>query len=84
VEAHAVSRQFADDRNLAVVPAALVWNAGASLRLSSRPLVQAALEVKNLLDDRTLLDPLSNPLPGRTVLLSIRFEAPRSQGDPIP
>jgi outer membrane receptor protein involved in Fe transport len=55
-----------------------VWNAGASARLAARPDVRASLEVRNLLDDRTLLDPIGNPLPGRTVLVTVRVQPSRS------
>jgi hypothetical protein len=34
------------------------------------------LEVKNLLDDRTLTDGLGNPLPSRLVLLTLRAGSP--------
>ncbi len=84
VEAHFVSRQFQDDRNLAVVPAATVWNAGASVRLFARPHVRLAAEVRNALDDRTLLDPVGNPLPGRTLMVSIRLEDISKEGRPLP
>jgi vitamin B12 transporter len=71
-ELHLVSRQYHDAKNLQVIPAAQVWNAGASLRLSRRPAVSLHLAVKNLADDRSLQDGFGNPLPGRTVLLTIR------------
>jgi vitamin B12 transporter len=80
VEAHWVGRQFADDHNLRAIPAALTWNAGASLRLASRPDVAVALEARNLLDDRTLQDGFGNPLPGRTILVSLRAGSPPQQG----
>jgi outer membrane cobalamin receptor len=83
VEAHYVGRQFEDDANARpAIPASLVWNTGAWARLFKRPLVRAQLEVKNLLDDRTLLDPLSNPLPGRIVLFTIRVESVVTPGAP--
>ncbi|BDG10456.1 TonB-dependent receptor [Anaeromyxobacter paludicola] len=72
VELHHVSSQYQDSRNLLAVPAATTLNAGASLRLLSRPDVRAGVEVKNLLDDRTLTDPFGNPLPGRMILLVLR------------
>ena len=34
------------------------------------------LEVRNLLDDRTLNDGLGNPLPSRLVLLTLRAGSP--------
>jgi outer membrane cobalamin receptor len=84
VEVHHVSSQFADDRNLGVIPAATVWSAGASARLAARPEVRVALEVRNLLDDRTLLDPIGNPLPGRTALVTVRIDAAPTPGRPTP
>jgi iron complex outermembrane receptor protein len=82
VEAHWVGRQYADARNLTEIPAALVWNAGASLLLSRRHALRVHLEVRNVLDDRTLQDALGNPLPGRTVLASLRAGTPEAQGTP--
>ncbi len=75
VEAQYVGRQFADAANLAPIPAALVWSAGASVRVVRAPAVRVHLEVKNLADDRTLLDPFANPLPGRMVMVTVRAGA---------
>jgi len=75
VEAHYIGRQFQDARNLQPIPAALSFNAGGYVRLASRPDVRIALEVKNVLDDRSLLDGFGNPLPGRMVLLTLRAGA---------
>lgn len=82
LEAQYVGRQFQDTRNVVPVPAALLWSAGAQLRLHARPLVAIALEVQNALDDRTLRDALDNPLPGRTVLLTLRAGGAPPQGTP--
>lgn len=71
-EAHVVGRQYADSRNLREISAATTWNAGASVRLARRHSLRLHAEVRNLLDDRTLQDPLGNPLPSRTVLLTLR------------
>jgi outer membrane receptor protein involved in Fe transport len=85
VEAHWVSAQFEDTRNFNVgVPPALVWNAGASLRALSRPDVSVDLEVRNLLDDRGLQEPYGGPLPGRTVVLTVRAGPPPTKGSPTP
>jgi outer membrane cobalamin receptor len=72
VEAHYIGRQFQDTRNRQPIPAALSFNAGGFVRLASRPDVRLALEVKNVLDDRSLLDGFGNPLPGRMVLVTLR------------
>jgi vitamin B12 transporter len=82
VEAQYVGRQFQDTRNVLPIPAALLWNAGARLRVSTRPALAVALEVKNALDDRTLRDALASPLPGRTVLLTVRAGATPKEGSP--
>jgi vitamin B12 transporter len=79
VEAHWVGRQFDDDHNLVAIPAALTWNAGASLRVARSPELSVALEARNLLDDRTLQDGFGNPLPGRMVLLSLRAGSPEGR-----
>jgi hypothetical protein len=63
VEAHYVGLRYQDRRNLRPVPATLLWNAGASVRLWGAPAVRLHLDVKNLLDDRTLTDGLGNRLP---------------------
>jgi outer membrane receptor protein involved in Fe transport len=78
LEVHYVGRQFEDARNVNAIDPALVWNAGASARIGRAPALRVSLEVRNLLDDRTLQDPLGNPLPGRMVLATVR--ASRSSG----
>ena len=81
LEVHRVGRQFADARNTEVIPAALVWNTGAAVRLLRNPDLRLGVEVRNLADDRTLQDPLRNPLPGRTVLVTLRGGSP-TKGTP--
>jgi len=83
LEAHAVGRQFIDAANTAAqaIPALRLWSAGASVRLWRRPPTRLHLEVRNLLDDRSLLDRIGNTLPGRMVMVTLRSGAP-SQGDP--
>jgi outer membrane cobalamin receptor len=84
VELHHVGRRFTDRRNLDPIPATLLWNAGAGVVLH-RPLGLALhVEVKNLLDDRTLNDGLGNPLPSRMVLLTLRAGSlpPPTEGSP--
>jgi len=85
LEAHFVSAQYEDARNFnSPVPAALVWNAGASVRALSRPDVRVHLEVRNLLDDRTLQEPFGGPLPGRMVMLTLRAGPPAAEGSISP
>lgn len=71
LEAQYLSAQWQDRANIQPIPAAVSWNAGASLGISRRPETRLALEVKNLTDDRTLTDGFGNPLPGRMVLLTL-------------
>jgi iron complex outermembrane receptor protein len=75
-DAHAelqwISRQFLDLANHRAIPAALTLGAGGSVRLLRAPDLHLHLEVRNLLDDRALQDGFGYPLPGRTVLLTLR------------
>ncbi len=73
VEAHYVSGQFLDLENLLPVPATLLFNCGGSVRLLRHPDLRAHLEVRNLLDDRSLQDGFGNPLPGRMFLVTLRM-----------
>jgi iron complex outermembrane receptor protein len=82
VEAHLVGRQYADDHNLRAIPAALLWNAGGSLRLRRTPSIQLSLEVRNVLDDRAQQDGFGNPLPGRMVLVAVRAGSTSTEGTP--
>jgi iron complex outermembrane receptor protein len=76
VEVHRVSSQFADPRNERPFAGTTTLNAGATLRLASHPDVRLAVEAKNLLDDRQLLDAYGNPLPARTLLFTVRVSNP--------
>ncbi len=80
VDAHAeiqwISRQFLDLANRRAIPAALTLGAGASVRLLRAPDLRLHLELKNLLDDRSLQDGFGLPLPGRTVLVTVRAAIP--------
>ena len=49
--------------------------------LAAAPELRLALEVRNALDRRTLLDPIGNPLPGRTVMVTLRAGTP-TEGRP--
>ena len=75
-EAHHVAAQWGDAESSAAlrIPAALTFNAGAGVRVARAPDVLVALEVKNLLDDRSLQDGFGYPLPGRMVLVTVRAE----------
>jgi iron complex outermembrane receptor protein len=83
VECHYVGAQHQDTRHvLPRIPAALVWNAGASIGVVRRPDVRLHLELKNVLDDRTLQEPLGGPLPGRMVMLTVRAGSSATKGSP--
>lgn len=72
VEAHHVSRQWRTASNLDRIGESTVFNAGASIRITTRGDLRLHLEVRNLTDDRTLHDGFGNPLPSRMVLLGVR------------
>ena len=72
LEAQYVGSQYLDSRNIHSVPASLVVNAGAFVRINRSPEVRISAEVKNLLDDMTLQDGFGYPLPSRTLLVTIR------------
>lgn len=82
VEAQYVGRQYLDTRNVLEVPAALVWNVAAGIRLARRSGLALGLAVKNALDDRTIEDAIGNPLPGRTVMVTLRAGASPTEGTP--
>lgn len=67
-----ISRRFVDLANTVAIPASATVGAGGSVRLLRDPELHLNLEVRNLLDDRTLEDDYMNPLPGRTVLVTLR------------
>jgi vitamin B12 transporter len=75
LEGHWVGRQYADARNDDLVPSSFLIGLGGSVRLPTRSPLLLALELRNLLDDRSLVDPIGNPLPGRIVMLSLRAGA---------
>jgi iron complex outermembrane receptor protein len=72
-EVHWVSRQYQDAQNLVSIPETWLLSAGGFVRIVDRPDTRLALEVKNLLDDRTLQDGFGNPLPSRTVMVTVRL-----------
>ena len=71
-----LSSQWVDLANTGSIPGSFTLGAGGSVRLFRDPDVHLNLEVRNLLDDRTLQDGFMNPLPGRTVLLTLRTGSP--------
>jgi len=71
-EVQYVGSQYLDSRNIQSAPASLVVNAGAFVRILRSPEVRVTLEVRNLLDDRTLQDGFGYPLPSRMVLATVR------------
>jgi vitamin B12 transporter len=75
-----VGRQWQDGQQLLPIPAALTFGAGAFVRLSRRPDLRLFLEVKNLADDETLQNGFGYPLPGRTVLFTLRAGSPSQEG----
>jgi iron complex outermembrane receptor protein len=72
VESQWVSRQWLALGEQGPVGEALTFGAGASVRLSRAAGLRLHVEVRNLLDVRTLNDGFGNPLPGRTVLVTLR------------
>jgi outer membrane cobalamin receptor len=82
VESQLVGRQFLDPRNQAPIPRALLFAAGTSLRVVRRPELRVHVDVRNLLDDRTVQDDFGNPLPSRMVLVGLRAGSPPPEGTP--
>jgi outer membrane receptor protein involved in Fe transport len=83
VEVHYVGLRYQDTRNLEPIAATLLWNAGAAVSLPGPMAWSLHLEVRNLLDDRTLTDGIGNPLPSRMVLLTLRAGSPpATEGTP--
>ena len=71
-EAHHVAAQWQDTRNLNRIGSATTFNAGASWRFATRPLLRLHVDARNLADARDLTDGFGNPLPGRMLLVGIR------------
>ncbi len=71
-----ISRQWLNAANTVQIPASFTVGMGGSVRITARPALRLNLEVRNLLDDRSLQDGYGNPLPGRTVLLTLRAGFP--------
>ncbi|HYD41282.1 MAG TPA: TonB-dependent receptor [Anaeromyxobacter sp.] len=77
-----VSRRWLDLANEQPIPGAFTLDAGGSVRLSRAPDVHLSLEVRNAFDVRNRQDGFMNPLPGRTVLFTVR--AGSSEGSSRP
>ena len=54
------------------MPDETVLSAGASVRVLRAPHLALHVEVENLADVRTLQDGFGQPLPGRTVMVTLR------------
>jgi len=78
LEARSVRGQFQDERNEVPLPDATTWAAGGSVRLLRAPRLSVHLQVDNLTDRRDLLDGFGNPLPGRSVMVSLRAGSPEA------
>ncbi|BDG02176.1 TonB-dependent receptor plug domain-containing protein [Anaeromyxobacter oryzae] len=72
VEARVLRHQFEDRRNYAPIPDQTVFSAGASVRLLRSPRLSLHVELDNLAGDRSLTDGFGYPLPGRTLMVSLR------------
>lgn len=76
---HEVGRQWLDTREIRSTPVANTLDAGLWWRLAVRPDARLHVEVRNLLDVRTLQDGFGNPLPGRMVMVTARVEGGRER-----
>ena len=75
-EAHldlrSVGQQYQDLRNALLLAAQTTLGAGVSLVLLQDPRLSVHLQVDNLTDRRDLVDGFGNPLPGRSVMITLR------------
>jgi iron complex outermembrane receptor protein len=82
-DAHAevqwISRQWLAFGRDAEIAETLTVGAGASVRLWKTAGLRLHLEVRNLLDERSLHDTYGHPLPGRTVLVTLRASDPKTE-----
>lgn len=72
VDVRRVGRQYLGSRNLDPVPAAASLDCGAAFRFSRRPRASLHVELENATNRRTLRDGYGNPLPGRTLMVTVR------------
>ncbi|MFT3914695.1 MAG: TonB-dependent receptor [Anaeromyxobacteraceae bacterium] len=75
-EAHAevqhLGRQWKDAEARTSIGASTTANVGLSARLARRPELRLHLEVRNVADAQDVQDGFANPLPGRTVMITLR------------
>jgi len=78
-EAHVELRrtrvQFQDRYDVKRLPDASTVGAGASVRFLSSPRASLHVQIDNLTDRRDLVDGFGNPLPGRSVMVTLRAGA---------
>jgi iron complex outermembrane receptor protein len=72
VDARVVRDTWKDSLNEGRVPDETVFSAGASVLLVRAPRVTLHVEVENIADVRSLEDGFGQPLPGRTLMVSLR------------
>jgi len=72
VEARVVRDTWVNRMNTKPVPDETVFSAGAFVRVLRHPHLAVHVEVENLADVRTLQDGYGQPLPGRTVMVTLR------------
>jgi iron complex outermembrane receptor protein len=72
LELRQVGRQYQDRLNTLPVLAATTWGAGVSVKLLRDQGLSVHLQVDNLTDRRDLVDGFANPLPGRSVMVTLR------------
>jgi vitamin B12 transporter len=75
LELRRVGRQYRDEHNLDPIAVATTWGAGASVTVARAPRLSVHLQVDNLTDRRDLVDGFGNPLPGRSVMVTLRAGA---------
>jgi iron complex outermembrane receptor protein len=67
-----ISEQWLAFGHQARIPEAFTVGAGGSVRLWRAAGLRLHVDVRNLLDARNLQDSYGNPLPGRTILVTLR------------
>jgi iron complex outermembrane receptor protein len=72
VDARVVRDEWQNSLNTERVPDETVFSAGASVLLVRAPRLSLHVEVENLADVRSLQDGFGQPLPGRTLMVSLR------------
>jgi iron complex outermembrane receptor protein len=72
VEARLARDAWRERTNQTRVPDETLFSAGGFVRIARAPRLSLHVEVENLGDDRTLQDDFGQPLPGRTLMVSLR------------